>query len=380
MVDGRRLWGYGKTKRAAAADLAEKVRRAQADRPTSDSTTPLREVATNVLRTAQIRETTRTQYQGLLRGHVFPTLGSAPIGKIRPQHLRETLTRMSDAGLSVSTRKSTYAALRKVFAQAVADDQIAVNPMLSVARPRPSERPEDQPRAARYLDQVQARNFVQAVAENRLVALWTLGLLTGARRGELLALRWRNVDLEAGVISFELQLQRQTGKGLVEVLPKSRRGVREVAIPAELVAVLRRHRRGQLEEQLRAGQLWDHDGHVFCTEVGRPLDPSNVTKMFTKLATEHGLDASPHSMRHTVATLLLSAGRPVNDVAAMLGQSPAVLMTTYAHAMPSSQRESANVLGAAVLGGSSSDNNSDNRIALKPPSDEPRRTGTAVDG
>ena len=350
MGDGRRLWGYGATKRAAEADLAEKVRRAAADRPTSDAATPFRQVANNVLRTAQIRENTRTQYLGLLRVHVYPTLGSTPIGKIRPQHLRATLTKMADAGLAVSTRKSTYAALRKVFAQAVTDDQIAVNPMLSVPRPRPSERPEDQPRPARYLDQDQARRFVQAVTDDRLGALWTTGLLTGARRGELLALRWRDVDLDEGLVSFERQLQRQTGKGLVEVLPKSRRGVREVVIPLELVAVLRKHHRRQLEEQLRAGQLWQHDGHIFTTDTGRPLDPSNVTKLFTKLAKTHGLDASPHTMRHTVATMLLSAGRPANEVAALLGQSPAVLMSTYAHALPSSRRESASVLGAAILG------------------------------
>lgn len=358
-IDGRRFYGYGGTVKAARDDLAKKLARAANDRPTSDARISYRAVSTACLRTAQIRETTRTQYQTLNRVHVLPMLGSTPIGKIRPAHLRDVLDEMAVAGKSVSTRRSTYAMLRKVFAQAYADEQVANNPVLVVARPRPSERPEDQPKPARYLEPAQARTLVQAVAEDRLAALWATGLAIGARRGELLALRWANVDLDAGTITIKRQLQRQTGRGLVEVEPKSKRGVRPVAIPPELVRVLRKHRLAQLEEQLRAGQLWEHDDHVFTTVLGRPLDPSNTSNKFAKLARQHGLDLSTHSMRHTVATLLLSAGRPVNEVAGMLGQSPAVLLSTYAHVLAGSQQQSAAVIGAAIFG-DRSDNTSDN--------------------
>jgi integrase len=164
--------------------------------------------------------------------------------------------------------------------------------------------------------------------------------LEGLRQGEALGLRWQDVDLRSGTLAVRNSLQRINGVfRLVE--PKTRRSRRTVHLPAVVVAQLRAHRARQLEERLRAAQLWEDHGLVFATELGRPLHASSVTIRFQRVLERAGLRRQRfHDLRHACASLLLAQGVSPRVVMEVLGHSQVTLtLNTYSHVIPSLGRE-----------------------------------------
>lgn len=177
--------------------------------------------------------------------------------------------------------------------------------------------------------------------------LIAVAVLTGLRRGELLGLKWENVDLERGEISIVRSLQRVRWQGLVAVPPKTDTSRRLVPLPPQAVEALREQRRRQLLARLKAGPLWNEGGWVFTTALGNPIQPSDVSRRFPRLLEKAGLPRIRfHDLRHTTATLLLSERVHPKIVAALLGHSTVQLtLDTYSHVVPSLAREAAAVLG-----------------------------------
>ncbi|MDQ2914684.1 MAG: site-specific integrase [Chloroflexota bacterium] len=166
----------------------------------------------------------------------------------------------------------------------------------------------------------------------------------------MLALRWRDVDLDVGIVRVRATLV-ETKDGIEFAEPKSARSRRQVALTRVAVAALRRHRTAQLEERLRAGAAWiDHD-LVFASEVGGPLDGSNVLRRaFYPLLRRAGLPRVRfHDLRHSAATLMLSRGVPLKIVSEILGHSQiSITADTYMHVTPGMQREAASALDALL--------------------------------
>ena len=178
-----------------------------------------------------------------------------------------------------------------------------------------------------------------------------LAAYTGARRGELLALRWSDVDADAREVTISGSAAVVEGQR-VEGTTKGGRS-RVVGIDEETARALREHRRRQAAERLAAGALWTGDGaRVFVTETGEPLYPDTVTALTTKLAARAGVPhCRLHDLRHLHATTLLLAGVPVHVVAARLGHAdPAVTLRTYAHVVREQAASVADVFAAAVDG------------------------------
>lgn len=177
--------------------------------------------------------------------------------------------------------------------------------------------------------------------------LIAVAVLTGLRRGELLGLKWENVDLERGEISIVRSLQRVRWQGLVAVPPKTDTSRRLVPLPPQAVEALREQRRQQLLARLKAGPLWNEGGWVFTTALGNPIQSSDVSRRFPRLLEKAGLPRIRfHDLRHTTATLLLSERVHPKIVAALLGHSTVQLtLDTYSHVVPSLAREAAAVLG-----------------------------------
>ena len=179
----------------------------------------------------------------------------------------------------------------------------------------------------------------------RLEAFWVLALATGLRRGELLGLRWDDIDLDARLLHVRRALQR-TGGGLRFVEPKTASSVRAVILPRLAVRALQRHKRDQNARRLALGEAWREQGLVFTTGIGTPIEPRNINRRWGQLRVQSGLDSLRlHDLRHGCASFLLAAGIPARAIMDVLGHSEiGVTMNTYAHVLPELRQEAADAI------------------------------------
>jgi integrase len=204
----------------------------------------------------------------------------------------------------------------------------------------------------------EARSFLAAAKVHRLHALFVVALALGLRRGELLGLRWSDVDFRTGQLRVWQTLQRVRGEGIVFGPPKSRRSRRVLTMPAVVVQALRHHREQQNSERKAAGDEWEETGLVFTTASGRHVEPRNLNTAYGRLLARTGVRPIRfHDLRHTCATLLLGGGVSARVVMEILGHSQiAVTMNIYGHVMPAMQQEAAGEIDAA-LGDQADDEN-----------------------
>lgn len=203
-------------------------------------------------------------------------------------------------------------------------------------------------------DGFRPRTLIDTTAGDRLGALWATAIAAGLRQGELLALRWSDVDLEAATLSVRYTLRRGT-RELAE--PKTDRARRTLRLGGEAVTALRDHRRRQLEERLAAARRWHDDGYVFASGTGTALDARNVIRALAVALERAGLPSQRfHDLRHCYATLLLEHGEELAVVSRTLGHAD--LSTTadiYAHLTPAmlerTARRKDEILGARRASG-----------------------------
>jgi integrase len=171
---------------------------------------------------------------------------------------------------------------------------------------------------------------------------------TGLREGELLAIRWSDVDLNGGSLNVTRTLQYVAGQGLLFREPKTSRSRRRVSLSHETVTVLSEHRKRQLERRLALGPAYEDQGLVFAGPTGKPIPPYSVSQRFATLVKVAGIGPLRfHDLRHTSATLMLSAGVHPKIVSERLGHSGvAITLDTYSHVLPGLQEEAANLLDA----------------------------------
>lgn len=230
------------------------------------------------------------------------------------------------------------------FNQAVKWDLVAYNVVDRVDSPR-VERHQVRP-----LDSASACKFLAVVKGERLETLYSIALSIGLRRGEILGLRWQDLDLEAGTLSVRQAVQRIRGKGMIFAPPKTDRAQRTINLPTPVVPSLRKHRRVQLEERLRAGSRWREFDLVFASNIGTPLEPRNLDRHFKRMLAKAGLpDMRFHDLRHTAASLMLAANVNPRTAADILGHSRiSVTLDTYSHVMPAAMHEAADKISAVL--------------------------------
>ncbi|TYB37693.1 site-specific integrase [Micromonospora sp. AP08] len=199
----------------------------------------------------------------------------------------------------------------------------------------------------------EARRFLKAVEGLRLEARWLIGIALGLRQGEVLGLRWDDIDLAAGTLRVRGQLQRdpETG-GLVFVETKTARSRRTLPLPPTVLTALLRHQQRQAAERFDADN-WADPGLVFATSVGTPIHPRNDYRSFRKIIQRAGLrQVRLHDLRHTAASVLLAQGVPARVVMEILGHSQiSVTLNIYAHVAPEIAREAASRLEGALWSG-----------------------------
>ncbi len=215
----------------------------------------------------------------------------------------------------------------------------------------------DSPRIACHemtsLNPEQANAFMVAAETSRHRGLYVLAMTTGMRQGELLALRWKDVDLEAGVLSVTGTLQLTPGGGLIVEEPTTHRSRRQVVLAEFARDALLHHRVEQVAAADRAGSLWKDHGYVFPNIYGGPQYAEKVRVDFKRLLTVAKCPAIRfHDLRHTAATLMLGQGVHPKIVSEMLGHSTiAITLDLYSHVTPAMQREAARTMNSLLTGG-----------------------------
>ncbi len=289
---------------------------------------------------------TYQRYRELIDSYITPRIGHLALTKLRPLHVqgleadllangRQRRREGGPSGLSPRTVLHVHRVLATALRQAVRWQMIPRNPADAVRPPCPT-RPE-----IHTLTEEETALLLQAAKGSRLYAPVLLALTTGLRRGELLALRWEDVDLESGTLRV-VQNLTVTQEGLVFKTPKTAKSRRSVALPALAVEALREHRKQQSEERLRLGPVWQDHALVFPGLDGRPWHPDLFTSGFHDLTLRAGLRVRLHDLRHTHATQLLKAGIHPKVVSERLGHSTiGITLDIYSHVLPGMQEEAA---------------------------------------
>ena len=280
-----------------------------------------------------VKASTYSSYEQLVNLHAIPTLGRIQLKTLTATHVRSLLREKLNSGLSPRTVQYIRFLLRKALDQAVADNLIPRNPVAGVKAPQ--VRGEE----IRPLSCDQARIFLRTAAEtgNRLEALYALAIQCGLRQGELLALTWEDVDLEARTLQVRRSLSGSSAGHPIFTTPKTAKSRRQIRLTLGATETLKRHRKRQLEERVRIAGMWQDHGLVFTTELGTPLNRHNlIQRSFKPLLNEAKLpDIRFHDLRHTCATLLLTAGVHPKIVQELLGHSTiAITLDTYSHVLP----------------------------------------------
>jgi integrase len=345
---GRRKAFYGKTRQEVGRKLGAALKARQDGLPVVGERQTVAKFLESWLESTRptVRPRTFTRYEEYVRLHVIPELGSLTLARLSPQYLQRLYANRLEAGLSPTSVAHLHAVLHRALEQAARWGLTPRNVAKLVTPPRPSRR------EMATLSPEQARALLQTAEGDRLEALYVLALSTGMRQGELLALRWRDVELEGGSLQVRATLQR-THDGFQFAEPKTARSRRQVALTRAAADSLRRHRSRQLEERLQMGAAWEDNDLVFANEVGRPIEAGNlIRRSFHPLLQRAALpQVRFHDLRHTAATLALGKGVHPKMVAEMLGHSQiAVTLDLYSHVTPTMQRQAADALEAVLSG------------------------------
>jgi integrase len=281
---------------------------------------------------------THQGYELAVRLHIVPVIGKKRLPRLATQDVRAVLARVQEGGGSPRTVQFVHAVLRAALETAFREEIVSRNVAKLVRAPAPRSR------ISRGVSADDARKILQAAARDRLSALYVLALYLGLRRGELLGLRWADVDLEVGRLEVVQTLQRVEGR-LQFVRPKTRRSERTIPLPDVVVAALREHRARQAKERLAAGSSWTDSGLVFTSRVGTPVEPDNLRRSWYEVRTVLDAPLRLHDLRHTCVTLLLEAGVAPHIVQQIAGHSALdVTMNIYAHASLEEKRAALRLL------------------------------------
>ncbi|MFF0748568.1 tyrosine-type recombinase/integrase [Streptomyces sp. NPDC004267] len=279
------------------------------------------------------KKTTAAKYEVHVRLYLVPMIGSKRLESLSVADVRRFLVQLQKK-TSAATAKESHRVLRTALTAACREELVSRNVATLVEPPTVAARELSPWSLDETLD------FLAAARKDPLYAAFVLAIALGFRRGEVVGLRWENVDLDKREIRVRTQRQRVAGE-VYEDDPKGRRRKQTLPLPAICVAPLRWQRLKQAAARERAGEKWAETGYVFTTRTGQPIEPRNLYRSFTRVAKNAGLRVVRlHDARHGTATLLTAAGVPPRVVMEILGHSQiAVTMNVYTHVVQDTQRE-----------------------------------------
>ena len=277
-----------------------------------------------------VRQRTYERYEQIVRVHLATAWPRMKLKRLTPADVRHLYREKLDSGLAPRTVQYIHTTLHKALKDAVSDGLVARNVTEGIKAPRP------QKKEVNALSADQTRAFLSAAHGDRFEALYVVAVHCGLREGELLGLRWDDVDLEAGTLAVRRTLSETKIGHLFEV-PKNGKG-RNIKLTVGAMNALKRHRKAQLEQRIRLARLTEDHGLVFPNQVGKTMNARNLTaRSFKPILERAGLPRSVrlHDLRHTCATLLLKARQHPKFVQELLGHATiSQTLDTYSHVLP----------------------------------------------
>jgi integrase len=341
--NGKRKDVYGSTRREVAERLTRLQHDIQAGLPVVKETQTVEQYLSAWLNDIEVslRPRSYVRYVAAVRLHILPTLGGLKLAKLSQLQIERLYAAKRKEGLAPATVARIHAVLHKALADAERLELVQRNVASLVRAPR-AERKD-----MMTFSPEQARLFLSAIRGDSLEAFYVLCITTGMRRGEALALHWKDVDLERGTISIRYTLQDLKADVFTFAPPKTEKSRRFLKLTQLAVAALQRHRERQQEQRLAMGDAWQEHDLVFTTANGGPLRGNHILqRQFAPLCERLGLPRIRlHDLRHTVASLLFKNRIPAKVVQEMLGHSTiSMTLDIYSHVLPEMQAEAAESL------------------------------------
>ncbi len=308
-----------------------------------------------------VTEQTRKDYEITIRLHLKPAFGAVRVQKLTAAAIDAQYRAWQDAKKTPRFIRGAHLRLSQALAYAVARGIIYVNPCGTVKPPTLATKKADvwtAAEAATFLHTAMHRPVLTRGGDSGvrrpddLTPLWHLLLLEGMRRGEALGLRWSDVNWERGtahIVQTVAADKTNRGAAIVQDRAKTKASARTVRLTPDTLAILKDHRKAQLERRLQA-ETWHDHGLIVCTGNGTPVNPNNVSRSFEALVKAAEVRRiRVHDLRHTHATLLLLSGEHPKVVSERLGHaSVAITLDTYSHVLPDSQDGAARAISDLI--------------------------------
>ena len=290
-----------------------------------------------VVAKTSVRPNTYQQYSQVVHQHIIPVLGEIVLRDLRPDHVQSLYTNKLANGVSPNTTRMIHAVIHRALNHALKLGLTYRNVADSVTRPKVVRK------EMKTLNDYQVRQLIQVAESEQMRLLLWVAVVTGLRQGELLGLKWSDLDWTSRRIQVQRQVQRRKGDGLVFCEPKSASGRRVIVLGKSTIEKLREYKNNQLKVSILLGEKWQDYDLIFPSPIGTPLDPSNVLKAYKDCLKRAGLpNLRFHDLRHSAATLMLQQGVNPKIVSERLGHSDISLtLNTYSHVLPPMQEEAA---------------------------------------
>lgn len=300
-----------------------------------------------------VKHSTLTRYKELTN-RIYPVLGHIKMRDIRPDHLNRLYSDLGKNGvnkrggkLSNKTILEHHRLIHTVLEQAVKEGLIPLNPADRVELPK-AERKE-----VNYFQADEVKAIAEALKAEPIKwqTITHLLLITGARRGEILGLKWNSIDFDNNQLHICNNILYTPDRGIYEDTPKTARSNRFITVPDETIELLKKYRLWQNQERLRLGEYYEYSGYVFTQDNGKPLHPDSVTDWMNKFSKRHNLPhINPHAFRHTMASMLYYNGVDSVSISKRLGHAQvSTTANIYAHVMEEADRRNADILSQVFL-------------------------------
>lgn len=333
---------YGKTRKEVVEKLKKLERDIDAGLQATDERQTVEQFVTHWLSDVvaqRVRPKTLHSYKQVTRLHVVPLLGSKRLTKLTPQDIQAVLSQKREEGLSPRTVAYIRAVISMMLEQALKWGLVSRNVAKLVSPPK-GKGATFQP-----LSFAQSKHLLESIKGERFEAIYQVALLLGLRRGEVLGLKWEDVDLERRTLSIRRAVTEISGTIHISE-PKTATSRRVLPLPEILAVALRARRAEQEAEWALVGKPEKEEGYLFATRNGTPYHPRNMVRAFHTLLKRAGLPRVRfHDLRHSCASFLAAANVPPRVAMEILGHSDIRLtMELYSHVFDESKREVADTM------------------------------------
>jgi integrase len=294
---------------------------------------------------AEIKPKTHYQYTQLINDHIIPKIGSMMISDLRPGHIQALYNRMLEQNAGIRTIRLIHSVLHNAFSQAVKDEMMIRNITEATSPPRPRKK------KIQVLSEEESDRLRDAIQGNKLEALFYLAMLTGLRKGELLGLKWLDLDWNTGQINIRRQVQRVHGQSNLLTTLKTERSARTITISHKMLEKLYDHKKAQQLQRIKLGKRWIDNDLIFPSSVGTPLEPSNFDRIWRGVRDRADLKCRFHDLRHLAASMMLVKLRIApTEVAAVLGHTQtSTTLDIYGHLLPSIGSQTAHEMEELIM-------------------------------